>query len=100
RFFFRLPLLKGMMRGDIHFVGVIPRTTEDVEKLSPDWKKLYLSSKVGVITMSDLEEGNVDKAEKCYASETLYAVRKGFWYDLQMFFRWLGKKWNKLMKRS
>src|SRR5690606_38064075 len=56
RIFSRLPLLKGVVRGDYHFVGVAPRSPKEVEKLPTDWKKLYLKSKIGIITVSEIEE--------------------------------------------
>lgn len=95
RIFFRLPLLKGIVRGDIHFVGVIPRTPKDVEELPPDWKKLYLRSKIGIITVSDIEER--EDEDTLYASEVLYVTQQSLCYDVKLFLRWFLKKCKKIM---
>ena len=55
KFFERLPALLNIITGEAHFVGVAPRTIPEVEKLPPDWQKLYLKSKVGLITLSSLD---------------------------------------------
>lgn len=100
RCFSRLPLLKGVVRGDIHFVGVAPRTPQDVAKMPSDWRKLYMSSKVGIITVHDLEEHESTNADRCYASESLYASHKGFGHDLQLMFKWLFKKCMNIWKKA
>lgn len=100
RLFFRLPLLKNIIRGDMHFVGVMPRKPTEVEKLPPDWKKLYISSKAGIITLSELENEEEANADKCYACEVFYAAQKSIWYDLQLICRWLKQKCKTLSKSS
>lgn len=92
RFFRKLPLLMEVVRGNIHFVGVLPRSIREVELMSPDWKKLYISSKVGIIAISDLEDDVGDNSDKCYTSESVYATQKGLLWDLKFFFRWIAQR--------
>jgi acetyltransferase-like isoleucine patch superfamily enzyme len=92
RLFYRLPLLWGILQGDIHFVGVKPRTIEEVEKLPEDWMKLYLRSKVGIINVSDLENGDQAERDDCYATESLYASHKGLFYDIRWIIGWIFQK--------
>lgn len=95
RIFYRLPLLKGIILGNLHFVGVKERTRKEVEGLPSEWKKLYLSSKIGLVAITDIEEGEGDSKDQHYASETLYTINKSFWLDSVLFFRWLSQKINK-----
>lgn len=90
RLFFWLPLLRGIMLGYVHFVGVAPRTPEDVLKMPTDWMKLYLNSKVGIIAVSDLNDA--DNPDNSYASEALYASRQSVGYDVELIFRWMARK--------
>lgn len=92
RHFSRLPLLENIMNGDIYFVGVKPRSLQEVAKLPKDWLELYLKSKVGFITLADIEYGPEATTDETYASEIYYAVHMGFWYDLRLFFRWIKKR--------
>lgn len=94
-FFFRLPLLKSVLRGDAHFVGVSPRTPEEAKQLPVDWRTLYLNSKVGIIDFSALEEKSGKMSDQRYASEAFYATQKGFFYDARLIFRWLMNKCEK-----
>ena len=92
RYFRRLPTLWNIIKGEAHFVGVSPRSITDVENLPPDWQKLYLKSKVGLITLSDLDNTPDPTIDDLYASEVFYSVHMGFLYDLKLLFRWLVKK--------
>ena len=91
-FFSRIPLLLNIIQGDVHFVGVVPRSIKDTKTLPPDWQKLYLQSKVGLITLANLDHGNYPTGDDLYASETYYAINMGLWYDIKLCFRWFKKK--------
>lgn len=95
RIFSRLPLLKGIARGEMHFVGVIPRHPKEAEKLPPDWKRLYLKSKIGVITSSDIE--GLEDEDSSYASELLYTTQKSPWHDLRLLCKWFIRKCKNIM---
>lgn len=99
-YFKRLPLLVNLIGGEIHLVGVIPRSIEDVQKLPPDWQKLYLRSKIGLITLSDLDTGPYPTTDDCYTAEIYYAIHMSFWYDLKLFLRWLKNKVAKLFRKT
>jgi len=90
--FKRLPLLWNVIKGDVHFIGAAPRSMKDAALLPPDWQKLYLKSKVGLITLADLDHGPLPTIDDMYASETYYATRMSYPYDLFLLWRWLMKK--------
>ncbi len=91
-FFKRLPLLFNVLRGEVHFVGVSPRSIADTEKLPRDWQKLYLKSKVGLITLADLDHGSAPSLDDLYAAEAVYATQMGVLYDFKLLLRWLKRK--------
>jgi lipopolysaccharide/colanic/teichoic acid biosynthesis glycosyltransferase len=49
-FFLRfLPTLISVARGELHFVGVRPRSRAEIKSLPPDWQALYLKAKAGAV---------------------------------------------------
>jgi hypothetical protein len=88
-YFKRLPLLINIIRGEASFVGVVPRSIKDVKKLPIDWQKLYLNSKVGLITLFDLNHGPYQTEDDLYAAETVYSTQMSPWFDFKVFFKWL-----------
>lgn len=98
RFFRRLPSLINVLKGEIHIVGLIPRSIHDVDKLPLDWKKLYLQSKIGLITLSNLEYGPSVSMEDRYACEMYYSIHMNSRYDFKLFIKWLIKKLNDVKK--
>lgn len=95
-FFQRLPMLWNIVKGDVHFVGVLPRSPRGVSRLPKDWQKLYLQSKAGLITLADLEHGSCATTDDVYTSEVFYAVHAGVWYDFKLGLRWVINKFKSL----
>jgi len=95
RFFERLPQLLNIISGEMDFIGVSPHEPQNVEKLPSDWKKLYLSTKTGLITLASLDYGKNPTEDERYASEAYYAVRMGLGQDLKILLRWLKQKWSR-----
>jgi NDP-sugar pyrophosphorylase family protein len=91
-YFKSLPLLIQVFKGTVHFVGVIPRTKEEITQLPGDWQKLYLKSKIGLIVLGNLEYGPAISQDELYASETYYGTQMSIYFDFKLFFRWLKKK--------
>lgn len=86
-----LPMLFNILKGDLHFTGLPPRTKEEVASLPTDWKQLYLSSKTGLITLTMVEH-KVFTQDDYYISEAYYTANQGLKYDLTLAFRWLLKR--------
>lgn len=91
-FFQRLPFLWEIVKGNLHFIGVSPRSTENVEQMPKDWQRLLLKSKNGLITLTQVDHGKHATADQQYASEAYYAVHMSFSFDCKLFLRWLFKK--------
>lgn len=88
----KLPTLLNIIRGEMHFMGVAPRTAEEVLNLPPEWKKLYLQSKVGLITLANVDSGSAPNEDEGYAAEVYYTVTMSFLSDIRLLCRWLKKQ--------
>ncbi len=89
-FLFRfLPLLANVAKGKMSFVGVRPRSREEVRGLSNDWRELYLKSKLGIISEACVAYGEKPTRDELYAAESFYSVNAGFRYDLKLMLAYL-----------
>lgn len=91
-YFDRMPHLLNIIKGDIHFVGVVPRSKENVRQMSSDWKKLYLKSKQGIISIASINKIPKEAMDDIYAAEVYYAAQMGLWNDLKLFNKWFCSK--------
>jgi NDP-sugar pyrophosphorylase family protein len=98
-YFKRLPLLINILRGETHFIGVVPRGIIGLKQLPTDWQKLYLKSKVGLITLTDLNHSSYPTEDDLYAEETYYSTQMGLWFDIKLFFRWFKNKTLILLRK-
>lgn len=86
-----LPALINVARGELRFVGVTPRTIEEIKTLPRDWKSLYLKSKAGIISEALVNFGPEPTQDELYAAETFYAVSAGLKYDLKTLAKYFGQ---------
>ncbi len=87
-----VPSLLNVIKGNISFVGVKIRTLEETKQLPVEWQNLYLKSKSGMITLSDILYGDNPTEDEEYASEAYYITRKNLFFDLKLICKWLLKK--------
>lgn len=98
-----LPGLIHIVRGQLGFVGVAPRTEEEIQALPRDWRSLYLKSKCGLISEALVYFGSNPSEDELRAAETFYAVSASWKYDLKLFIKYIGKLfhlWPKPFKRK
>jgi lipopolysaccharide/colanic/teichoic acid biosynthesis glycosyltransferase len=79
-----LPGLICAARGDLSFVGVAPRTAEEIEKLPGDWQRLYLGSVAGLITESYVVHGPSPSEDALYSAEVFYTAMASPKHDLAL----------------
>ncbi len=73
--------------GKSHFMGVKPRTLQELDKLPENWKPLYLKSKVGMFTLaSPLKRSKISFDEELL-TELYYTAHMGFFSDLKFLFK-------------
>lgn len=83
-----LPGLLSVVRGDIRFVGVPPRSPEAVHALPPDWREIYLQAKAGLVTEAQVISGASADTDELYSAEALYAVTTGLRHDFVLLSRY------------
>jgi mannose-1-phosphate guanylyltransferase / phosphomannomutase len=88
-FFASLPLLYNIIRGDLNITGLPPHTLEEVQNLSEDWKHIYLNSKVGLITLADVELPDHASETERFTCDAYYHTHTSIKYDFRLAFRWL-----------
>ncbi len=91
-FFSSLPHFLSICQGNAHFIGVMPRSKEEIDSLNEEWRRFYLKSKVGLITLSALNNPLASTSDEIYAAEAFYTSHKGFKTDSTLFLRWLRQK--------
>jgi len=90
--FFRfLPGLISIARGHLRFVGVSPRTREEITALSRDWRELYLKTKPGIISEAYVNYGDTPTEDEVYTAEVFYSVTAGIGHDCRLLFGYLGR---------
>ncbi|MBF0119524.1 MAG: sugar transferase [Desulfobacterales bacterium] len=87
-FLYFIPGLINILRGVASFVGVLPRTSEEILSLPKDWRILYIGSKVGIITESMVNFRNNITEDELYAAEAFYTSHASFLYDLKLLGRY------------
>jgi NDP-sugar pyrophosphorylase family protein len=90
-FFVFLPALINVARGELRFVGVPPRTAQEVENLPRDWRALYLKSKPGIVTEAMINFGSRASRDEMYSAEAVYSVTSGLKHDLRLLARYGGQ---------
>lgn len=77
-----LPGLWNVAMGHCRFVGVAPRSVEEIKELPKDWRSLYLKAKGGLMNEADVRFGSKATEDEVYAAEAFYAVSAGIRHDL------------------
>ena len=83
-----LPALINIARGELRFVGVPPRTKEQIKGLQFEWRNLYLAAKSGIIDEAYLQYGTASSEDEKYAAEAYYTVTAGLRGDLKLVLRY------------
>ena len=71
------------------FVGVAPRSRDEVDALSRDWRSLYLRAKAGLVTEAELLYGRGATDDELYASEAFYSVAASPLHDVRLLGRYV-----------
>jgi lipopolysaccharide/colanic/teichoic acid biosynthesis glycosyltransferase len=79
-----LPGLFAVASGHISFVGLPPRTSAEISRLSADWRELYLGGVAGLITEAALSLSDPTDETQRYLADAYYVVRRGFFYNMKL----------------
>ena len=84
-FFLRfLPALVNVARGELRFVGVHPRSKEEIQALPRSWRALYLRTKAGIVNEAFIHYGANPTEDEEFAAEGFYSAHAGLRYDLKL----------------
>jgi lipopolysaccharide/colanic/teichoic acid biosynthesis glycosyltransferase len=86
-----LPALWSVARGELGFTGVAPRTPEEVDRLPPEWRALYLCCKAGLVTEAAARPGSGAGDDDRYAAEAYYAAAGDWKYDARLLSGYLSR---------
>ena len=89
--FYFFPALINIVRGHLDFVGVAPRTADEIRALPPDWRLLYLQSKIGLISEALVYFGANPSEDELRVAETFYSVSASWKYDLKLLAKYFGQ---------
>jgi lipopolysaccharide/colanic/teichoic acid biosynthesis glycosyltransferase len=86
-----LPALINIAKGELHFVGVAPRTPAELSLLAPDWRALYLRTKAGIVTEAYINFGPAPTEDEVYSAETFYSAMAGFRHDAKLLLAYVAR---------
>jgi len=84
-----LVMLLNVVKGNMRVVGIKPRTAEELKQLPDDWRAMILSSKVGIITPTEIECDEQASTDDLYAAEAYYVSQNKARIDMKLFLKWL-----------
>lgn len=84
-----LPGLTAVARGRQAFVGITPRTVEQMQQLPEEWRNLCYQSKAGVITEAFVQYGGNATQDELHTSEVFYTAVGSFRYDAALMLRYI-----------
>lgn len=87
-----LPALVNVAKGELHLVGVPPRTRGEIRGLPHDWQALYLRAKSGIVTEASVHCGDAPTPDELYSAEAFYSVTAGVRRDLKLLIGYVGGK--------
>jgi lipopolysaccharide/colanic/teichoic acid biosynthesis glycosyltransferase len=87
--------LLAVLRGDLHFLGVRPRSRKEIAALDADWRDLYLKSKPGLVTEAFINYGDFPTEDELYTSEVFYVSTTGLVHDLKLFCAYIRKLFSR-----
>ena len=79
-----LPGLLNVVKGELRFVGVSPRSADEIRALTPDWRALYLKTKAGIVTEAYVNYGSSPGKHELFSSEAFFSVRTNWRHDLKL----------------
>lgn len=78
-FFLRfLPGLFAVLKGDMAFVGICPRTREELLGLEGDWRDICLHGRAGLITEAYVQYGAEPSEDERFTAEAYSGAVRGF----------------------
>jgi NDP-sugar pyrophosphorylase family protein len=79
-----LPGLFAVVRGRLGFVGLPPRSAEEIKRLSLEWRSMYLSGRAGLITEANVALADTEDETQLYLADAYYIAQRSWLHDLRL----------------
>jgi NDP-sugar pyrophosphorylase family protein len=86
-----LPGLTAVIRGQLNFVGLPPRTAIETQALSEDWRAIYFQGKAGLISEAAVSVTDRTDDLQFYLADAYYSVQHSTAYDFKLAARYFGR---------
>jgi hypothetical protein len=86
-----LPGLLSVVRGDIGFTGLPPRSPDEVDRLPSDWRALYLHCRAGLVPGTPAGRAEDPGRDKRYVTEAWYVAQRTWRSEAVLLLRYLGR---------
>jgi NDP-sugar pyrophosphorylase family protein len=86
-----LPGLWAVVGTRISLVGLPPRSAQEIQDLSPEWRFVYLQTKAGLITEASIASTDPEDETQLYVADAYYAIRRSLLYDLKLALRYFSR---------
>lgn len=83
----RWPQLWNIVRGQFAWVGNRPLSPQQAARLTNDFERLWLTTRLGWLCLADTESGCDVRAEEARAHASYYAAHAHWWLDWKIFLR-------------
>ena len=85
------PGLTSVLKGDLFLVGLQPRSSDEIGRLSSDWQSIYMNCKPGLITEASVSFGKTPGQDELYSAEAYYSVTAGIRHDFKLLMLYLSR---------
>jgi len=79
-----LPGLFAIVSGRISFVGLPPRSEEEIQQLPAEWRAIYQEGRAGLITEAGFAVPDAEDETQLYLADAYYTARQSWLYDIRL----------------
>ncbi len=76
-----LPGLFAVAAGRLNFVGLPPRSFDEIQKLPEEWRSLYQQGRAGLISEASLAVADENDETGLYLADAFYSAKRSWLHD-------------------
>jgi NDP-sugar pyrophosphorylase family protein len=84
-----LPGLLAVAKGHLGFVGLPPRSVEEIRSLPLEWRSMYLKSRAGLITEASVALAETEDETQGYFADAYYIARRNWSHDFKLVLQYI-----------
>jgi acetyltransferase-like isoleucine patch superfamily enzyme len=88
-----LPGLLAVVKGELSLVGVPPRTRQEIEALSDDWRQLYVRGRSGLIVEPGVIYSTPRSQDDAFAADAWFISHSSVAHEFVLVCRYLFGRW-------